>query len=259
MTESLTRPPAADPAAANPADRPTRPGRVRAALHRVRPRNRTRPRTGNRTGNRTGPRTLPPWAAVAATALAGGLLGAGYGLATTPRYTATSYVVAVPTDKSDPASALGFAQAYGRVATQLAVLGDAQMWAGVPVTTLEKSVRTATSPDAPMVSVSATSSRPEEAADMANAVSRALTRHAETSADDTHVELRQFARATEPTEASSASSTVTGLVGASAGGLLGGLALLVRPRRSAREPGRAAAGPAAVPGPASAADVRGQL
>ncbi len=114
------------------------------------------------------------------------------------RYTATSYVVAVPADASDPASALGFAQAYGRVATQLAVLADAQMWAHVPVTTLRESVRTATSPDAPMVSVSATSSSPEEAADMADAVARALTRHAAASADDTRVELRQFAAPPSP-------------------------------------------------------------
>ncbi|MYS53981.1 lipopolysaccharide biosynthesis protein, partial [Streptomyces sp. SID6013] len=175
--------------------------------------------------------SLPPWSPLAAGVLAGGVIGAGYGLLATPQYTATSYVVAVAADESDPASALGFAQAYGRVATQLAVLGDAQMWADVPVATLERSVRTATSPDAPMVSVTATSADPEEAADMANAVARALTRHADASADDTRVELRQFARATEPTEPSSPSAAVTGLVGASAGGLLGGLALLVRPRR----------------------------
>ncbi|NEC75521.1 lipopolysaccharide biosynthesis protein, partial [Streptomyces rochei] len=131
-----------------------------------------------------------PWSALVAGVLAGGLLGAGYGLLAPARYTATSYVVAVPADASDPASALGFAQAYGRVATQLAVLADAQMWAHVPVTTLRESVRTATSPDAPMVSVSATSSSPEEAADMADAVARALTRHAAASADDTRVELR---------------------------------------------------------------------
>ncbi|WP_399885141.1 lipopolysaccharide biosynthesis protein [Streptomyces sp. BBFR51] len=242
MTEPLTQSPA-EPAAdhaTEPPARPRRPRRARTALH----------------GAVRRLRSLPPWSPLAAGVLAGGLLGAGYGLLATPQYTATSYVVAVPSDKSDPASALGFAQAYGRVATQLAVLGDAQMWAHVPVATLEESVRTATSPDAPMVSVTATSEHPEEAADMANAVARALTRHAAASADDTHVELRQFARATEPTEASSASAAVTGLVGASAGGLLGGLALLVRPRRTAREPGRAAA---AVPGPASAADVRGQL
>ncbi|MDC2953572.1 lipopolysaccharide biosynthesis protein [Streptomyces gilvifuscus] len=200
-------------------------------------------------------RTLPPWTLIATGVLAGGLLGGGYGLVTPPTYAATSYVVAVPTEKSDTASALGFAQAYGRVANQIAVLGDAQVWAGVPVRTLQSSVQTATSPDAPMVAITATSSRPDVAADMANAVARALTRHAEDTKDDTHVELQQFARATRPASPSSASPAVTGLVGASAGGLLGGLALLVRPRRTAGEPG----GPASVPGPAFAADAHGQL
>lgn len=162
----------------------------------------------------------------------------------------------MPTEKSDPASALGFAQAYGRVATQLAVLGDAQVWAGVPVRTLKASVRTATSPDAPMVSITATSARPDLAADMANAVSRALTRHANDTKSATNVELQQFARATKPTEPSSASPAVTGLVGASAGGLLGGLVLLARPRRgSGRDEGR----PASVAGPAVAAEAHGQL
>ncbi|MET7696669.1 lipopolysaccharide biosynthesis protein [Streptomyces sp. NPDC005485] len=199
-------------------------------------------------------KALPPWTLLAAGAVLGGLLGGSYGVLKPPQYTATSYVIAVPTTKSDTASALGFAQAYGRVATQLAVLGDAQVWAGVPVKTLQRSVQTATSPDAPMVAVSATSSRPDVAADMANAVSRALTQHAQDSQDSTHVELVSFSRAVKPTEASSAPPTVTGLVGASAGGLLGGLVLLVRPRRTA-ESARAAS----VPGPAMAADVHGQL
>ncbi|WP_432055452.1 lipopolysaccharide biosynthesis protein [Streptomyces sp. bgisy022] len=200
-------------------------------------------------------RALPPWSLPAAGVVAGALLGTAYGLAVTPTYTATSYVVAVPKENSDPGTALGFAQAYGRVAGQLAVLGDAQVWAGVPVSTLRDGVRTATSPDAPMVSVTATSSRPDVAADMANAVSRALTRHAAGAADATRVELRQFARATEPTEPSSAPWTVTGAVGASAGGLLGGLALLARPRRAVPGPAPAPS----VPGPAPAADVHGQL
>ncbi|MFF7276785.1 lipopolysaccharide biosynthesis protein [Streptomyces griseorubiginosus] len=201
-------------------------------------------------------KALPPWSLIAAGVLVGGLLGGGYGLAKPPAYTATAYVVAVPTEKSDPASALGFAQAYGRVATQLAVLGDAQVWAGVPVRTLKASVRTATSPDAPMVSITATSARPDLAADMANAVSRALTRHANDTKSATNVELQQFARATKPTEPSSASPAVTGLVGASAGGLLGGLVLLARPRRgSGRDEGR----PASVPAPAVAAEAHGQL
>ncbi|MFJ4692110.1 lipopolysaccharide biosynthesis protein [Streptomyces sp. NPDC088766] len=200
-------------------------------------------------------RTLPPWSLLAVGALTGGLLGGAYGVLKPPVYSATAYVVAVPAEKSDPASALGFAQAYGRVATQLAVLGDAQVWAGVPVRTLQGAVRTATSPDAPMVSITATSSRADLAADMANAVSRALTRHAAAAKATTHVELEPFARAVEPAEPSSASPALTALVGASAGGLLGGLFLLVRPRGSRPEPGR----PAAVPSPALAADSHGTL
>ncbi|WP_333776701.1 lipopolysaccharide biosynthesis protein [Streptomyces sp. IBSBF 3136] len=200
-------------------------------------------------------RGLPPWSLVAAGVLAGGLLGGAYGELKPPVYTATSYVVAVPTEGSDTASALGFAQAYGRVATQLAVLGDAQRQAGVPVDTLRADVRTATSPDAPMVAVSATSGRPAEAAGMADAVARSLTRHANATSSRTHVELLEFSRALPPTAPSSASAGLTGLVGASAGGLLGGLALLVRPRRRAPERLRAAT----VPAPALAADAHGQL
>ncbi|MFI8093833.1 lipopolysaccharide biosynthesis protein [Streptomyces sp. NPDC086080] len=199
-------------------------------------------------------RKLPAWSALVAGTLVGGLFGGAYGLLTPPSYSATSYVVAVPTGNATPDAARGFAQAYGRVATQLAVLGDAQVWAGVPVRTLRDSVRTATSPDAPMVSVTATSARPEQAVDMANAVSRALTRHAEDTKGSTRVRLVQFSRAVRPSGPASASSAVTALVGASAGGLLGGLALLVRPRRGGRDEDALPA--ASVPAPATAADVQ---
>lgn len=205
--------------------------------------------------SRTG--ILRPWLLLATGTLVGGLLGGAYGTFKAPTYTATSYVVAVPTKDSDAASALGFAQAYGRAATQLAVLGDAQSSAGVPVRTLRRNVRTATSPDAPMIAVSATSPRPRLASGMANAVTRALTRHANKTKGSTHVELVRFSPAVRPTEPTSASPMVTGLVGTSAGGLLGGLALLVRPKRTERDDDTAR--PASVPGPATAADVHGQL
>ncbi|MDX3383449.1 lipopolysaccharide biosynthesis protein [Streptomyces niveiscabiei] len=238
--------------------------------------------TSRRPALLTRAKALPPWTLLAAGALAGGLAGGAYGALKPPVYTATAYVVAVPAEKSDPSSALGFAQAYGRVATQLAVLGDAQVWAGVPVDTLRKSVQTATSPDAPMVSITATSGRADLAADMANAVSRALTQHAKGSEKTTNVELQQFARALKPTDPSSQSPAVTGLVGASAGGLLGGLVLLARPKRGTKaatrtseetrapEETRAAEkkrtaeetrttedAKTSVPGPALAADVHG--
>ncbi|MGW0137750.1 lipopolysaccharide biosynthesis protein [Streptomyces calvus] len=199
-------------------------------------------------------RTLPAWSALVAGTLAGGLCGGAYGLLTPAQYAATGYVVAVPAENATPEAARGFAQAYGRVATQLAVLGDAQVWAGVPVRTLRDSVRTATSPDAPMVSVTATSTDPELAVDMANAVTRALTRHAEDTRGSTQVRLVQFSRAVKPGEPASASSTTTALVGAGAGGLLGGLALLARPGRPGRDEDPVPA--ASVPGPAAAADVQ---
>lgn len=199
-------------------------------------------------------RALPPWSPLATGALVGTLAGGAYGVLTPPAYSATAYVIAVPTGGADPQAALGFAQAYGRAATQLAVLGDAQVWASVPVRTLREGVRTATSPDAPMVAVTATSARPDLAADMANAVSQSLIRHADDTKDATHIQLLRFSRAVKPTEPSSASLALTGLVGASAGGLLGGLALLARPRPAAQAPCTAS-----VPGPAAAVDAHGQL
>ncbi|WP_151484042.1 YveK family protein [Streptomyces albicerus] len=200
---------------------------------------------------------LPSWWLLPAGALLGAAAGGAYGLAKPPQYTATSSVVAVAAGRSDVdcADALGFAQAYGRVAPQLAVLGDAQVAAGVPAATLRESVQVATSPDAPMVGVSATSSSPGQAVDIANAVSRALVTQAGHTKKDTGIRLERLSRAVKPTEPSSASPALTSLVGASAGGLLGGLALLARPRRAADDdPGRAP-----VPGPAHAADARGPL
>lgn len=200
---------------------------------------------------------LPLWWWLPAGALVGALVGGAYGQLRPAQYTATSSVVAVPTGRTDAdyADALGFAQAYGRVAAQLAVLGDAPVWAGVPVATLRESVQVATSPDAPMVAVSATSSRPGEAVDIANSVSRALVTQANHTKEATGIRLERLARALQPSEPSSASPALTSLVGASAGGLLSGLVLLARPRRTGDDdPARAS-----VPGPAGAADAQGTL
>ncbi|MFJ8631552.1 lipopolysaccharide biosynthesis protein [Streptomyces sp. NPDC093568] len=199
---------------------------------------------------------VPKWWWLPAAAALGAVAGGAYGQFRPPQYTATSSVVAVPngTTEADCTDALGFAQAYGRVAKQLAVLGDAQVWAGVPVATMRESVDVATSPDAPMVAVSATSSSPAQAVDIANAVSRALLTHADHAKEETGIKLEGLSRALKPTEPSSASPALTALVGGSAGGLLGGLALLARPRRTEDEEDVSRA---SVPGPANAADAHG--
>lgn len=196
-------------------------------------------------------RRLPAWWLLPAGALVGSVAGGAYGLLQAPEYTATSYVVAVPTQKSDPSAALGYAQAYGRVATQLAVLGDAQVWSDVSLDTLRKSVRAEASPDAPMISISATATSAKQARDMSNAVSQALVTQAGHAQDDTQVRLVRLSRAAKPGEPSSASASLTLLVGASAGGLLAGLALLARPRR---EPEYDETRRAPVPAPALATE-----
>jgi uncharacterized protein involved in exopolysaccharide biosynthesis len=202
-------------------------------------------------------RRLPAWWALPAGALLGAVAGGAYGLAKPPQYTATGSVVAVAAGRSDVdcADALGFAQAYGRVAPQLAALGDAQGAAGVPAAQLRDSVQVASSPDAPMVSVSATGSSPAQAADIANAVSGALVTQAGHTQKATGIRLERLSPALRPTEPSSPSWKLTGLVGASAGGLLGGLALLARPRRSAD----AVREQATVPAPTHAVDAHGKL
>ncbi|WP_418958795.1 lipopolysaccharide biosynthesis protein [Streptomyces tritici] len=205
-------------------------------------------------------RSRPRLWALPAAVLLGTAAGAGYGLFTPPEYAATSYVVVVPGERSDPAAALGFAQAYGRVATDLAVTGDAQVWAGVSAATLRSSVQAATSPDAPMISVTARSAKPATAVAMADGVARALVTSGTHASAGTGVKVVQFARATKPTRPVSPSAPLSALVGGCAGGLLGGLALLVRPRRgdgvgdgAPAEDGAAGEGgaSAAVPAPAA--------
>ncbi|MFD9793436.1 lipopolysaccharide biosynthesis protein [Streptomyces sp. NPDC059070] len=195
-----------------------------------------------------GGRPLPRWWPLPACALLGAVAGGVYGQVRPAEYSATSYVVVTPTGKSDPATALGFAQAYGRVATQVAVIGDAQAWAGVPADTIRRNVQTATSPDAPMIAITGTSRRPGEAADIANAVARSLALNGQHTEASTGVRLVQFSRAARPVDPSSAPPSLTALVGGCAGGLTGGLLLLVRPGRPrALAPVPAPAGRVALP------------
>lgn len=177
-----------------------------------------------------------------------GLLGGlGYAFAATPQYAATSYVLVVP-DRADSPTALGFAQAYGRVVTGSAVLVGAQAAAGTPADRLRGHVQAQTSPDAPMISVTGTASSGTAAARYANAVAQSLAATGNRNAPNTGVRLLVFSPASPPASPASPSAALSAAVGASAGGLLGSLALLVRPapRREDTD------GAAAVPGPAHA-------
>lgn len=179
-----------------------------------------------------------------------GLLGGlGYGLAATPQYAATGYVMVVP-QRADSPTALGFAQAYGRVVTGDAVLAGAQAAAGTPAGRLRRHVQSQTSPDAPMISVTGTASSGVAAARYANAVARSLTATANRTAATTGVRLLVFSGASAPDSPASPSVPLATAVGGSAGGLLGALALLVHPAGRREEPA------AAVPAPAQSLPAR---
>ncbi|MEV0369165.1 hypothetical protein AB0I10_04980 [Streptomyces sp. NPDC050636] len=203
-----------DPAAAAPA------GRLRAWLGR-----------------------LPRWWPLPLCAALGAAGGASYGLLEPPRYAATSYVVVVPGKGTDPAGALGFAQAYGRVATGGAVIADAHRVSRVPLGALRGGVRVMTSPDAPMIEITGTAGTPRTSATVANAVARSLARTGNATADRTGAELMVLSLASVPSEPVSPSVPVATGVGACAGGLLGGLLLLVRPAERRNAKGHRGGGP----------------
>ncbi|WP_232792424.1 lipopolysaccharide biosynthesis protein [Actinacidiphila yeochonensis] len=159
-------------------------------------------------------------------------------------------MVVVPEAGTDAPTALGFAQAYGRIATGSAVLAGAQAATHTAASDLRARVRAETSPDAPMIELTGTSPRAAEAASAANAVARSLAAVANRDSAATGVRLMFFSPAAAPTAPSSPSAPLAGAVGASAGGLLGGLVLLVRPRPEEQD---GPEGPAAqVPTPAAA-------
>ncbi|WP_327262912.1 lipopolysaccharide biosynthesis protein [Streptomyces sp. NBC_01232] len=193
-------------------------------------------RPDRRSGRRTRRRRLsvPLWWPLPACALLGLAAGGAYGVLKAPEYAATSYVVAVPDDTTEPATALGFAQAYARIATSSSTLAYAQPRAGIGAAKLRTQVRAETSPESPMIAITGTSKSPAEAADIANAVADALSLSSNQAAKNTGVQLLLFNQAVAPSEPASPSAAISGAVGLCAGGLLGGLWLLARPGRARR-------------------------
>ncbi|MBT2479488.1 YveK family protein [Streptomyces sp. ISL-94] len=196
-------------------------------------------RIPKRRSRRARRRPVPPaWWPLPACALLGLVAGGAYGVLKTPEYAATSFVVAVPDDTTEPATALGFAQAYARIATSSSTLAYAQPRAGISAQQLRSQVRAETSPESPMIAITGTSTSPAEAADIANAVADALSLSSNQAAKNTGVQLLLFNQAVAPTDPASPSAPLSGAVGMCAGGLLGGLWLLARPGR--RKPQEAA-------------------
>ncbi|MFJ4680120.1 MULTISPECIES: Wzz/FepE/Etk N-terminal domain-containing protein [unclassified Kitasatospora] len=165
----------------------------------------------------------------------GAAAGAGYAVVSHPSYSASSYVVVVPNNPGENATAVNFAQAYGRLTGQPQVLIGAAAETGHTVTTLAGLVRGTTSPDAPMIEITGTAARGEEAVKNADAVARSLIAFGNTSSKETGVRLVPLAPAAEPDAPASPSASLDTAVGAAAGVLVGALVMLTR-----RKPGPAA-------------------
>jgi capsular polysaccharide biosynthesis protein len=156
----------------------------------------------------------------------GGAAGAAYGALKTPTYTAKAYVVAVPIGiGNDSIAALNFAQAYGRVATSDPVLAKAGVLLGADRSGLRRATA-ATSPDAPVIEITATGAGAAHTAAVANSIANALVEYGGNRKAETRVSLSLLAGAMPPAGPSSPRPPMELAVGAAAGLLIGGLAML---------------------------------
>jgi capsular polysaccharide biosynthesis protein len=153
-----------------------------------------------------------------------------YAAVKSPTYTAKAYVVAVAAP-AESGAALNFAQAYGRIATSGPVLAKART--GLTDDTGLRDVTAATSPDAPVIEITATASSARHAAGLANAVAGALADYGSVRRTETNVGLSLLAGATTPERPSSPRPPLELAVGACAGLLVGGLAVLAGAGRKA--------------------------
>ncbi|WP_051732773.1 hypothetical protein [Kitasatospora phosalacinea] len=168
------------------------------------------------------------WWPLAVAVPLGAAAGAGYAAVSHPSYAASSYVVVVPNNPGESSTAVNFAQAYGRLAGQPQVLIGAAAETGHSVTTLAGLVRGTTSPDAPVIEITGTGARGEDAVRNADAVAKSLIAFGNGSGKETGVRLVPLAAAAEPDAPSSPSASLDTAVGAAAGVLLGALAMLTR-------------------------------
>ncbi|MFI6445302.1 Wzz/FepE/Etk N-terminal domain-containing protein [Kitasatospora sp. NPDC050543] len=187
------------------------------------------------------------WWPVALAVPLGAVAGAGYATVAHPVYAANSYVVVVPQNPGESATAVNFAQAYGRLAGQPQVLAAAAAESGHSATELEALVHGTTSPDAPVIEITGTGTGPQAAVRAADAVARSLVAFANTSSKETGVRLVPLAAAAEPDKPTTPSAQLDLAVGGAAGLLVGALVMMTR-RRGEQQPA-----PAAVPAPDSTA------
>jgi uncharacterized protein involved in exopolysaccharide biosynthesis len=162
--------------------------------------------------------------------LLGAAAGGAYGALKTPSYVAQAYVVVTGPAGESPV-AVNFAQAYGRIVRTGPVTDRAAAILGSR--TGLSQVTASTSPDAPVVEITATGTGAKRTAAVANAVAQALVDVGNGRKDQTRVTLSVLAAASAPSAPSAPKPPLELAVGAAAGLLLGGLTVLAGVGRTA--------------------------
>lgn len=162
----------------------------------------------------------------------GGTAGAVYSATKTPTYQATAYVV-VTAGAGEPFAAVNFAQAYGRVATTGPAAANATQALGAGSARDLARVTASTSPDAPVIEITASGTSAGRVQLVANAVAQGLIDFGTTRKAETRVGVSMLAPAARPSRPSSPKPPLELAVGAAAGLLLAGLAALAGVGRSA--------------------------
>lgn len=190
-------------------------------------------------------------------------LGAGaglvYALISPPEYTAKAYAAVVAQNPAADTSAVGYAQAYSRIAGQgeaLQTAADASN-GSASMNELRRSVSAAASPDAPVIELTGTAGSAKRAADLVNMVANGLITTANSHTADTRMRLALLGAAVPPADPTSPQLGLDVAVGGAAGLLLGGLAFLAAgERRQPDRPGAREPADATGPNPVGAAPSR---
>jgi capsular polysaccharide biosynthesis protein len=174
------------------------------------------------------------WWILALAAVLGGASGVALSLVMPPTYRASAYVIVVPSGTVQELSAISFSQAYGRIIEQPEILGNVAAEVGSSVEQLQQGIQGSTSPESPLIVLTASARTAERAAEIANAVAEGLVTFGNNQRAFTSMHLAVFSAASSPPAPASPVLPLNAAIGTATGLLVACLALLTIPTRPTR-------------------------